>query len=112
MTERYPELGELSVGQVGPVYADHSTEPVAVQVELLLADATDVKMELVSTRIGGDGRFTGVPEPARITRLRGLSVQVSLATGELINVTPMAFAEDADRPDDITRVEYLDPTGQ
>lgn len=100
LVARHPELRGLSVDEVGPVFVDASLVQVGVAAELRLPDPLeDVSIELVHGELDAAGEIVGVPERARIRHLRGLELQVAIASGRVISLVPSASPE--------TQVEYL-----
>lgn len=100
-------LGKLNVENLAPVYRDDDPAVIGVAADLLLAEPTDLTMELRATVIDSRNELAGQSQLAEISNLRGLTIQVSVKSGEVINLTPMPFLNDVDRPSEATTVDFL-----
>jgi hypothetical protein len=108
-----PTLPALSlVGDVSPVYLDENPSPVAVSAVVGLPKATDVTLDLVATVADATGRFAPQIEKTRVSNLRALSIQVSLSTGEISNLSIAPLASDVAEPGSPTVGQVVDTSGK
>lgn len=105
----YPQLGKMTVGELVPVYRDEDPSVIGVAFDLILSEPTDLTMELQATIIDGKGEPVAQPQLAQVNNLRGLTVQVSIKTGEIMNLVPLPFLDDVERPNETTTVDFLIP---
>jgi hypothetical protein len=108
-----PTLPVLAVvGDVSPVYLDENPSPVAVSAVVSLPKATDVTLDLVSTVADATGRFAPRTEKTRVSNLRALSIQVSLTTGEVSNLSIAPLVSEVSEPGSPTVGQVVDASGK